>query len=127
MRLNFFRSWKLVSRESFPAVQTVHWHKLPYWIFAPVLAALAGGIALIWVHPAQCPVWAIDGALICQILALVLTAMFWGRWQAQLATDPRGPQSPHLDRILRTHWLRTLLINAYAGLLLVAAIAALDG
>jgi hypothetical protein len=56
-------------------------------------------------------------------MSLVLTAVLWGRWQAQLAKDPRGPQSPYLGRILKTHWVRTLLINANALILLFWALA----
>jgi hypothetical protein len=42
-----------------------------------------------------------------------------GRWQAALSRDERGPDSPYLARILATHWLRTLLFNANAVLLVV--------
>jgi hypothetical protein len=125
--IDIFRSWKLVGAENFHRIQSAHWRKLPYWIFLPVALALLGGILLIGHHPANSQIWAIDGALICLLLACVLTAMFWGRWQARLAADRLGSHSPYLDRILRTHWIRTLLINAYAGFLLVAAIAALAG
>jgi len=41
-----------------------------------------------------------------------------GRWQASLSRDPLGPHSHYLDRILATHWIRTLLINSYAFILL---------
>jgi hypothetical protein len=122
--IDIFPSWKLESAESFRAIHSLHWRKLPYWIFAPAGLALLGGILLVWHHPPRSPLWAIYGALICQILASVLTALLWGRWQARLAADPLGPQSPHLARILKTHWIRTLLINAYAGFLLIAALAA---
>jgi hypothetical protein len=56
------------------------------------------------------------------VLSIALTAIFLGRWQAKLAQDPRGSQSPYLTHILQTHWMRTLLINAYALMLLVGAI-----
>jgi hypothetical protein len=59
------------------------------------------------------------------VFSLVLTAFFWGRWQANLAQDSRGSQSPYLKRILNTHWIRTLLINAYALMLLAAVIESL--
>ena len=49
---------------------------------------------------------------------------FLGPWQAKLSRDDRGPASPYLEKILATHWLRTLLINAYAGILLAWAILA---
>lgn len=118
MEIDIFRSWKLVGTD-FRTVQEVHWRKLPYWIFTPVALALIGSIALFWYHPANSPAWAIWGVFLCQALSLVLTAAFWGRWQAKLSKDPLGSQSPYLTKILSTHWLRTLLINGYALILLV--------
>ena len=103
-------------------MQTTHWRKLPYWIFTPVGLALIGGIALVWYHPRSSPVWAIYANLACQILAIVLTAFLWGRWQAKLSKDPLGSRSPYLKKILATHWIRTLLINASALILLAWAL-----
>jgi hypothetical protein len=120
--VDIFRTWGLVDPKDFPRVQTTHWKKLPYWIFTPVGLALIGGIALVWYHPSGSPVWAIYGNLACQILAIVLTALFWGRWQAKLSKDPLGSRSPYLQKILATHWIRTLLINASALILLAWAL-----
>jgi len=52
--------------------------------------------------------------LFSQLCSHLLTATFWGPWQAKLSTDPLAAQSPMLEKILRTHWIRTLLINIYA-------------
>ncbi len=117
-----FRSWKLVSLDSFPRIQAVHWRKLPYWVFLPVGLALIGSISLIWYRPSNSPVWAAWCALGCQIASHTLTAVLWGPWQAKLSQDPLGPASPYLARILSTHWIRTLLINAYGFILLAWAI-----
>jgi hypothetical protein len=125
MEVDIFRSWKLVRPEDFRAVQDAHWKKLPYWIFAPVGLALIGSIILLWYHPAGSPVWAILGTPLCQLTSLILTAIFWGRWQAKLSQDPLGSRSPYLRKILSTHWLRTALITASGGLLLVWAIIVL--
>jgi hypothetical protein len=108
--LDIFRTWKLIDAKDFPNVQMAHWRKLPYWVFTPVGLSLAGSVALVLYHPGNSPIWAIWGNLICQILAIVLTAAFWGQWQAKLSKDPRGSGSPYLNRILATHWIRTLLI-----------------
>jgi len=124
--VDIFRTWKLLDPITFHEVQRVHWRKLPYWIFTPVGLALIGGFILIWYRPIPSPLWAPLGAFLCQVLAITLTAIFWGRWQAKLAQDPRGAQSPYLALILRTHWIRTLLINAYALILLVWAIGSLS-
>ena len=120
--VDIFRSWRLIDARSFHTVQRVHFRKLPYWVFAPVGLGLGGAVGLIWLHPPGSPVWGIWGALACQVASLVLTGLFWGRWQAQLAKDPRGATSPWLDKILKTHWIRTLPINANAAILLAWAL-----
>ena len=121
--VDIFRSWKLIDAKNFHEIQRVHWRKLPYWIFTPIGLALIGGSVLIWYHPASSPLWTIGGALVCQVLSIVLTAILWGRWQAKLALDARGAQSPYLILILKTHWIRTSLISAYATLLLACSVA----
>jgi hypothetical protein len=115
---DIFRNWRVLDSENFLRLQKAHWRKLPYWIFAPLAAALAGSVILIWYHPAGSPAWAIWGNLGCQLLSHLLTAIFWGRWQARLSKDTAGGESQYLVKILRTHWIRTLLINAYAFILL---------
>ena len=115
--VDIFRSWKLLDAETFHAVQLAHWKKLPYWVLVPVALSLVGSIALVWYHPAGSPAWAIWGNLACQLLSHGLTAAFWGRWQAKLSMDRLGSKSPFLDNILKTHWVRTLLINACAVIL----------
>jgi len=53
--IDIFRSWQLLDLEAFRRVQTAHWHKLPYWIFAPLGLAFLGSLALIWRHPVGHP------------------------------------------------------------------------
>ncbi len=120
--VDIFRSWQLIDAANFRRIQSTHWHKLPYWIFIPLGLALAGSIVLVWYHPATSPGWAIWGNLACQLASLLLTAVFWGPWQAQLSKDERGPASPFLREILATHWVRTFLITAYGSILLAWAI-----
>ena len=117
--VDIFRSWKLLDAETFRAIQLAHWKKLPYWVLVPVALSLVGSIALVWYHPAGSPAWAIWGNLACQLLSHGLTAVFWGRWQAKLSMDRLGSKSPFLDNILKTHWVRTLLINACAVILFI--------
>jgi hypothetical protein len=119
--VDIFRSWRLVGADRFAAVQDAHWRKLPYWVFAPLGCALAGGVGLIWLHPAGSPAWGIWGNLGLQAASGVLTGLTWGRWQAGLSRDPAGPGSRYLRLILRTHWVRTLLVSAYAAVMLAWA------
>lgn len=125
IEIDIFRSWKLIDPKDFSTVQSAHWHKLPYWIFTPLGLALIGSIALTWFHPQASPSWAIWGNLACQLASHLLTGIYWGRWQAKLSKDERGPTSPYLAKILATHWVRTLLISAYGLILLGWAIQAL--
>jgi hypothetical protein len=120
--IDIFRTWALISKRDFLAVSTKHFKRLPYWIFAPVGLGLAGSLTLVAYHPSGSPLWAIFSSLACQLLSIVLTAFYWARWQGLLSKDPRGPDSPYLTQILRTYWIRTVLANAYAFILLVWAI-----
>src|SRR5215813_15042170 len=117
--VDIFRSWKLLDVETFRRVQEAHWRKLPYWIFTPLFFAFAGSIALIWYHPNHSPLWAMWGGFLLLTLSLVLSALTWGRWQAELSKDPLGSRSPYLRKILQSHWIRTALINCYALVLLL--------
>jgi hypothetical protein len=119
--IDTFRTWAIIGSDEFHAVQRTHWRKLPYWVFAPVGLALLGSAALVLYHPANSPRWVIWLPVLCQGLSLVLTAIFWGPWQAKLSGDPLGPHSPYLTKILKTHWVRTLLISASAAFLLTWA------
>ena len=120
--VDIFRTWRLVDAKDFPAIQSRHWKKLPYWVFAPLALALAGSISLIFYHPAGSPEWAIWASPASQLLSHGLTAIFWGPWQAQLSRDASGPDSPYLRKFLATHWIRTLLISLYGVILLIWAI-----
>jgi hypothetical protein len=123
--VDIFRSWKLISTADFPRVQQVHWRKLPYWVLTPVGVSFVGALALIAYHPAGSPTWAIWAAPSVQLASHVLTAATWGRWQAKLSHDPRGSGSPWLTQILKTHWVRTALVNAYGVILILWTIRAL--
>lgn len=120
--VDIFRSWKLLDPETFRRVQTVHWRKLPYWVFAPVILTFIGSIALLWYHPARSPLWMVWAPFACQLLTHLLTATLWGPWQAKLSQDQRGSASLYLAKILATHWIRTLLVNLYGLILLAWAI-----
>ena len=123
--VDIFRSWKLLDVATFRRVQSVHWRKLPFWIFAPLGLMLAGSIGLLRVHPVSSPAWIPGTALACQLTSHLLTAILWGPWQAKLSRDDAGAASPYLARILATHWIRTLLINVYGLILLAWAIHSL--
>jgi len=120
--VDIFRSWKLVDANSFHAVQRAHWEKLVYWVFIPLGLALLGSVGLVWFHPSGSPSWAIKSNLGLLVSALFLTTIFWGRWQMKLSEDSAGRDSIYLDKILKTHWVRTALVSAYGLVMLAWAI-----
>ena len=122
--VDIFRSWRLTGQQ-FQQVQQAHWKKLSYWVLAPVALGLILSVALLWLTPVGSPVWGPWGSFGTQIVSGALTAATWGRWQAKLARDPRGPRSPYLQRILATHWIRTALYSANAIIILLWAIVIL--
>ncbi|HLX91860.1 MAG TPA: hypothetical protein VKR32_09265 [Puia sp.] len=124
--VDIFRSWKLIpDPDVFHNVQKVHWRKLPYWVFIPVGLSFIGSIILFWYHPVNVAGSDILVAIGVQLFSHILTAIFWGPAQAKLSKDNAGKDSLWLQSILRTHWVRTFLINAYALLLLLISIKAL--
>lgn len=120
--VDIFRSWRLVG-EHFSEIQRVHWKKLPYWVLGPVAIGFILSVVMLWLRPSGSPVWGVWGSFGVQVASGVLTGATWGRWQASLARDPRGAQSPYLDRILATHWIRTTLYTANAIVVLLWTIA----
>lgn len=122
--IDIFRSWRLISREDFVRIQTAHWRKLPYWIFTPLGLALLGSAGVDLVSSPDFA-WLGDLGKSERSTHIPFSDRdFLGKWQSQLSKDERGPESSYLTKILSTHWIRTLLINAYGGILLAWAIRA---
>jgi hypothetical protein len=116
--VDIFRSWKYLDSKTFQTVQRVHWYKLPYWVFIPAGLSFIGALILFWYRPQQIPIWEIGFVFCTQLLSHLLTALFWGQWQAKLSNDERGAASPYLAKILKTHGVSTFLISSYGLILL---------
>ena len=126
MEVDIFRSWRPLDPKTFKFLQTIHWKKLPYWIFLPVIIAFIGSIILFWYHPDKIRIWEIWIVFLIQFISHILTAIFWGQWQAKLSKDELGGASPYLDKILKTHWIRTSLITVYGLMLLFITIQSIS-
>jgi len=124
--IDIFRTWKFLDEKTFHTVQQVHWRKLPYWVFIPVGLAFIGSIILFWYHVDKINIAEIWVVFLLQFLSHLLTAIFWGPWQAKLSKEKSGGASIYLKKILRTHWIRTALINAYAFMLLYITLQTLS-
>ncbi len=81
--IDIFRSWQHIrDTEDFRTVWHEHWRKLWAWGLIPVSLEFAGAIGLILYHPAGSPAWAFWGNFACQLGSIVLSMLFWERWQA---------------------------------------------
>ena len=124
--IDIFRTWKFINGKTFHIVQKAHWKRLPYWVFIPVGISFIGSIILFWYHPNKISITEIGIAFASQFLSHLFTGIFWGPWQAKLSKDEMGGASPYLKKILKTHWIRTALINAYGLMLLYMTIQTLS-
>src|SRR5579862_5319325 len=78
-----WRLWPYVAPGDFGAYHNAWWAMIKPVIFPVAAVAFLGAFALIWWRPAgvtAAPVWLNVGI---QALIYTLTALFWGRWQAQ--------------------------------------------
>ena len=82
------------------------------------MIAFFGAFGLIWWRPAGVSAAAVWMNVGIQVLIYVLTAVFWGRWQAQtlFARLPDGGLDAMYLRTMSTHWIRATLIT-FSGLL----------
>lgn len=121
MQTLIYPLWAYLPTTEFGAIQGRHF----WWLFALVFpqAALATvlSVRLLRTHPPRVPLWTLRLGVAIQVALWVLTAAFWGRWQAQIAlpdadaTSLLGPADYGLYELLvNTHWLRVGLITLYA-------------
>lgn len=125
--VDIFRTWRLLDPKTFTKVQSVHWKKLSFWVFIPVGLSFIGSIALFWYRPASVPPSGLVLAFVFLASSNILTGAMWGPWQAKLSKEDQGGESRYLKLIVRTHWIRTFLINAYGFTLLYLTARALAG
>lgn len=113
MEVEIFPSWKLMDFESYKIVRGAHWKNLPFAVFIPAAITLVGSIGLLKFHPYKTPSWTLWIGFAIQLLTYILTGFMWGRWQAELTFGELGPDSDVLNKLLSTHWIRTMLLTGY--------------
>lgn len=114
-------AWPLfayVGQREFDAYHRAWWSGIRYILFVPSGLTFLGGLYLVMAPPTGVPVWLLAFGFGMYVLMYVLTALWWGPQQAKL-TDTR---SPRFSLIIRTHWLRTALVSAYACCFLAAIV-----
>jgi hypothetical protein len=114
--------WSDVSSKDFPSFQADHLQHLFYVVFPQAGLAALIAVVMLWWRPPHVPVWALWLAVALQAAWIIGTVIWWGQWQAQLATPvgplpAMGPPNAALfQQLLATHWIRVAIISA-AGVL----------
>ncbi len=108
-----WRLWPYVAPADFGAYHNAWWAMIKPVVFPVAAVAFFGAFALIWWRPTGVSSAAVWLNIAIQVLIYALTAMFWGRWQAQThyATLPGGGLDPMYLRGMSTHWIRAALIT----------------
>jgi hypothetical protein len=109
-----WRLWPYVGPGDFGAYHGAWWSMIQPTIFPMGAVALFGSIAMIWWRPEgvnTTPIWL---NLDLQLATYALTAIFSGRWQAQMdhARLPDASLDPMYVLAMSTHWIRAALVTA---------------
>jgi len=116
VQLSAYPLWAYVGRDHFSGYHLAWWHTVWGVIFLPAGVKFIASIFMIWLRPPEIPRWSAVLGVALEVVAFVLTAVYWGPLQANLAT-PDGLSLPLFHELLFTHWLRVALFTAYAVLL----------
>src|SRR6266849_4931884 len=112
-----YRLWARVGRAEFEDYHRAWWYGWggiqPLSFPSGIVATLGALAQLRWRSP-HIPSWLVWLNINVWIQAWVMTAVWWGRWQAQLkqARQEDGSLDPLYHRLLTTHWLRVALFAA---------------
>lgn len=110
--------WGFVGRAEFENYHNFWWRSIWGVILGPAGIVLLCALAMLHLRPAAVSLRTAQLGVALQVLLYVLTAIWWGRWMAELV-QVNGPNyGPLFHRLLVTHWLRVALITGYALLLL---------
>lgn len=82
-------------------------------IFVPLLVALFGAIALLFVRPVGFPGWAAWLAIALSLAMVVLTVVWWSPPMADIVQSDGGLNLTRYTQLTHTHWLRVGLATAF--------------
>lgn len=116
-----YRLWAKVGRAEFQDYHKAWWYGWsgiqPLSFPSGIVATLGALIQLRLCSP-RVPAWLVWVNISVWIQAWIMTALWWGRWQAQLQQTRQedGSIDPLYHRLMTTHWLRVALFAAGAVL-----------
>ena len=112
-----YRLWARVGHAEFADYHKAWWYGWrgiqPIAFPSGIIATLGALAQLGWRSP-RVPSWLVWLNITMWMQAWITTALWWGRWQAELkqARQEDGSLDPLFRRLLTTHWLRVALFTA---------------
>jgi len=110
--------WGFVGRGEFEAYHFAWWsvQGIILVVFPVASVATVCAFAMLRWPPSDVPRWAVWLGVALQIALWVGTAIWWGRWQAELNEVhlANGTLNPLFVTLFYTHWLRVGIVTAYA-------------
>jgi hypothetical protein len=108
--------WTLVGRGDFLSYYAAWSRSAALLISAPLLVALAGTVAALWLHTPGTPVWILWTWLALQTAIVALTFCWWTPSAAQLTAPDGSLNLVVFAQLKRSHWLRVALTTIYASI-----------
>jgi hypothetical protein len=116
MQLLIYPQFAEVPSDRFRAYHLSHWRKSRYVVLVPAAVILGGSVAMLRFPPPRAPLWIPWSGVALQAAIWLGTWRWWARLQIRLNREGNHPTLVRL--LVRTHWLRTGMITAYAVLVL---------
>ncbi|HLZ57022.1 MAG TPA: hypothetical protein VKR06_08755 [Ktedonosporobacter sp.] len=122
MQLLEYPLFALVGKNEFPRYHAFHNRSLFVLVLLPMLLALIGSVALVWIRPSGLPLWPVILAIVSDLGIFVSTVILQAPLHARLDRD--GFSAEVIKTLVRTNWIRTLLwIVSSVSLLGMTALA----
>jgi hypothetical protein len=118
VQLSSYRLWTYVGEKEFHAYHAAWWRGIWGVILAPAAIVVVGSALMLWRPAPDVPVWATWLGFALQAALVLGTAIWWGPLMARVEAPGGGLLSNRYQLLMKTHWIRVVIVSAYAVLAL---------
>lgn len=116
VQLSSYRLWAFVGPREISTYHTEWWHSIWFVVIVPACLVFVASGAMLMMPPPGVPRISLEIGFALEGLLLLGTAIYWGPLMARLANSEGGLDESRYHELLRTHWIRVVIVTAY-GLL----------
>jgi hypothetical protein len=117
VQLSSYPLWAYVGRNEFSAYHRAWWRSIWGVVLGPAALVTLGSVLMLWRAVPEVPAWALWASVGLQACFVLGTAVWWGPLMARLEGADAGLDQRRYRLLMSTHWLRVLVVTAYAVLL----------